>query len=322
MSGFFRPCHAFAGRMFAIVLLACLGPRTSAANPLFRTNDSVAFLGGSAVVSIDREGLLETLLTLAHPQHHLRFRTLAWEGDTVFSQPRELNFPRTPQLLRTSATTVACLAFGSLEALDRSVSPDAFRTAYRSLLDQLRPVCPRLVLVVPPPFESKPPPLPDFTEANQRLDRLAEIIRALAEEQHLPHIDLSLAFRGEPSPEAWSYDGRELTPLGHRKLAAAWARHLEHPALAHQALSPRFWQRPDIQPVLQTVRDKNRLWFDAWRPMNWAFLAGDRTEQQASRDHRDPSIRWFPMEMDQYPALIAEAETRIESLATQVRFEP
>jgi aryl-alcohol dehydrogenase-like predicted oxidoreductase len=70
------------------------------------------------------------------------------------------------------------------------------------------------------------------------------------------------------------------------------------------------------------VKSKNQLWFHAWRPMNWAFLAGDRTEQQASRDHRDPKIRWFPAEMEQYGPLVTEADARIESLAAQIQPVP
>ncbi|HMO66627.1 MAG TPA: hypothetical protein PKE47_15630, partial [Verrucomicrobiota bacterium] len=69
----------------------------------------------------------------------------------------------------------------------------------------------------------------------------------------------------------------------------------------------------------QAVIAKNRLWHGYWRPANWAFLWGDRTEQPSSRDHRDRSVRWFPAEMEEFVPLIREAEARIESLAAQVR---
>ena len=63
----------------------------------------------------------------------------------------------------------------------------------------------------------------------------------------------------------------------------------------------------------QAILRKNRLWFDYWRPMNWAFLAGDRTEQPSSRDHRDPSMRWFPKEMQEFLPLIQEKESEIRT---------
>ena len=46
-------------------------------------------------------------------------------------------------------------------------------------------------------------------------------------------------------------------------------------------------RHPLANVVLHALRQlliaKNRLWFDYWRPQNWAFLAGDRTAQPSSR---------------------------------------
>ena len=49
--------------------------------------------------------------------------------------------------------------------------------------------------------------------------------------------------------------------------------------------------------------------------MNWAFLGGDRIEQPSSRDHRDPKVRWFPGELEQFGPLIEQAEAMIGELA-------
>lgn len=291
----------------------------SSAAPLFRTNDVIAFVGGASVVAADHAGLLETILTVTHPNHRLRFRCIAWEGDSVFAQPRELNFPSTPQLLRNSEATVVCVQFGSVEALDPTLDVDAFRAAYARRLDDLQTVVPRVIVVIPPPFEPQPPPLPDYTRANDALAHLARSLRSLALERQLPMIDLHQAFERQPPPAAWTHDGRELTPAGHRAVAAAWARELNRPALADHAQSTALWNRPDIAELHQAVSAKNRLWFHSWRPMNWAFLAGDRTEQQASRDHQNREIRWFPAEIQAFGPLITEAERRIESLAAQLQ---
>src|SRR6266446_3256251 len=73
---------------------------------------------------------------------------------------------------------------------------------------------------------------------------------------------------------------------------------------------------PDsAERLRQMIQAKNRLWFDYWRPMNWAFLHGDRTEQPSSRDHRDPKIRWFPEEMEKFRPLIEAKEKEIWSAA-------
>ena len=294
----------------------------ASAGPLFQTNDVVAFVGGASVIATDQAGLLESVLTLAHPGHKLRFRALAWEGDTVFSQPRELNFPSLPQLLRNAHVSAVCVQFGALEALDRSVTTDSFREGYRRLVNDIAAVCPRVVIVVPPPFEPKAPPLPDFTAANEALAQFAQVARRLAEERRLHVIDLHREFLQPPPGAAWTHDGRDPTAFGHRQLAAAWARQLGLPAFADRTATPGFWERPEIAQLQVAVKSKNQLWFHAWRPMNWAFLAGDRTEQQASRDHRDPKIRWFPAEMEQYGPLVTEADARIESLAAQIQIAP
>src|SRR5688572_26586998 len=55
------------------------------------TNDCVVFLGGTATVGDARHAFVETLLTARYPGKNIRFRNMAWEGDTVFRQERPLN---------------------------------------------------------------------------------------------------------------------------------------------------------------------------------------------------------------------------------------
>ncbi|MGZ8940040.1 MAG: hypothetical protein ACXW32_12580, partial [Limisphaerales bacterium] len=76
------------------------------------------------------------------------------------------------------------------------------------------------------------------------------------------------------------------------------------------------WSDAKLEKLRQLIISKNRLWFDYWRPQNWAFLAGDRTEQPSSRDHRDPKLRWFPKEMERFLALIADKENEISLAAS------
>ncbi|MGE3309011.1 MAG: GDSL-type esterase/lipase family protein [Limisphaerales bacterium] len=305
----------------AVAFLSASGLPSSAAS-WFRTNDVVAFLGGSSVVAAEQAGFLETTLTLAHPGYRLRFRSLGWEGDSVFERPRELNFPDTPHLLRQCGATVVVLEFGTLEARDPGFKLTAFLDAYRGLIDSLGTDVRRSVVVIPPPLEAKPPPLPDFSRANVVLAELADAVRTLAGERHLPVIDLHESFTRQPPTAPRTHDGLDPTPAGHRAIAAAWAQALGRQALAVQVRDPAFWNRADIAALHEAVRTKNRLWFDAWRPMNWAFLAGDRTEQQASRDHLDRTVRWFPAEMRQFDPLIVEAEIRVESLSAQIQIAP
>lgn len=306
-----------------LLAFALPGAASAAVRPL-RTNDVIVVLGGANAVAAGQSGHLETLLQAAHPGHRLRFRSLAWEGDTVAAQPREVNFPASAELLAREGATLALLDFGQSEALDPAMTPAAFRAAYARRLDELGRVTPRLVLLTPPPFGNPPGEAgPDLAAARERLAELTVVIRDLAAERRLPVADV---FDGLTGPEVdaagLTSDGRQLTDFGQAQAAFAVA-----PALAPALGAPprpgveadgRFVS-PGLEALRQAVVAKNRLWHACWRPTNWAFLGGDRTEQPSSRDHRDRNVRWFPAEMEEHGPLIREAETRVESLAAQVR---
>lgn len=294
------------------------GAEPVAALPL-RTNDVVAFLGGANVVAAQQSGHVETLLTLAQPRHRLRFRSLAWEGDTVFARPRELNFPSLADQLRRTGATVAVLQFGQTESMAGEAKLDEFVRAYERLLDTCAPATPRLVLVTPPPFENPGDPrLPNLSAHNASLGRYAEAIRKLAAKRGAALVDLAQELSADHSPARLTADGWQWTPAGHARVAAAFARQLGVGEVALRAGTgdaAGSWSGAAFDEVRRAVTAKNALWFHYSRPTNWAFLAGDRTEQASSRDHRDRSIRWFPGELEQFAPLLADAEKHLDQLA-------
>src|SRR5882757_9444953 len=86
-----------------------------AADPLFQPHDVVAFVGGEDMVAMSEYGYLEALLSRTLPEAQLRFRNLAWEGDTVFEQRRDLNFPPMEAQLDKVKATVVIAQFGEME---------------------------------------------------------------------------------------------------------------------------------------------------------------------------------------------------------------
>jgi hypothetical protein len=117
-------------------------------------------------------------------------------------------------------------------------------------------------------------------------------------------------------------DGIHLTSYGQGAFAKVFAQKIGLEEIVQKAgalQSDGVWANPVFEQLRQQVISKNRLWFNYWRPQNWAFLGGDRTEQPSSRDHRDPKIRWFPEEMKRYTSLISDAETKIEEAANATR---
>ena len=104
-------------------------------------------------------------------------------------------------------------------------------------------------------------------------------------------------------------------------VARAFAQQLGLGKFARRAGEPDkngAWPNARFEHLRQTVVAKNKLWFDYWRPQNWAFLAGDRTSQPSSRDHRDPKKRWFPEEMEKFLPLIAVEEGTIWETAAKL----
>jgi hypothetical protein len=276
----------------------------------FKERDIIAFVGGADVAAAQYTGHLETLLAVAHPA--LRFRNFGWEGDTVFAQPRDYNFPPLPEHIRKAGATVVFVQFGRMEVF--ADKREQFRAAYQKLLDTFGQITPRLVLVTPIPFEPAPAPLPDLSGRNSDLEKIVATIHEIGKQRQLPVLDLFGALRRQT--ETLTEDGLQLTSKGHGIVALAFATELgselKNPPKISDAGS---WADPRFESLRQLIIAKNRLWFDYWRPQNWAFLGGDRVEQPSSRDHRDPKIRWFPEEIQKFQPLIAQKESEIAALA-------
>jgi len=281
--------------------------------------DVVAFVGGSDVAAALESGHEEALLTARFRGLGVRFRNFGWEGDTVHSQPRDVGFPPLSLHLQRAGVTVAVLQFGRGESLSgRAGLPDFVRD-YGKLLDGCARQTPRLVLVTPPPFEQGGALLPDLAKHNADLAAFSQAIRDLARDRKLSLVDLFAELGGESHHEPrLTSDGLQLTPRGHALVARAFARQLGFGELADAAGAPDangVWANAKFERLREAIVAKDRLWFNYWRPQNWAFLGGDRTEQPSSRDHRDPKIRWFPSEMEKFVPLIEAKEREIAELA-------
>src|SRR5206468_4043244 len=202
----------------------------------------------------------------------VRFRNFGWEGDTVYTQPRDVGFPSLKEHLRRAGVSVIALQFGRSEALSGRGGLAAFVSDYQKLLDECARQTPRLALVTPPPFEKGGGWLPDLSA------RKADLARAFARQ------------------------------LGFENVADA----------AGAADEQGVWSNAAFERLRQVVVAKNQLWFNYWRPQNWAFLGGDRTEQPSSRDYRNPAIRWFPAEMEKFVPLIEAKEREIAELVNKL----
>ncbi len=260
------------------------------------TGEVIAVLGGTEAVAMMEDGTMEALMLTQFPGSRVKVRSLAWEADTVFRQDRPMNFGGLKQQLVRSGATAAMLMFGRQECLERG---EAGLADFRAELDKVVMLCaevtPRLVLLEPPAFEG------ELSKHNATLKTYAAVMAEVAK----AHGALFAAQDGELKPES-TRDGLNLTSTGAGQLgmrvAGLWNGDLQSPDARLKTL----------------IGEKNRLWHRYWRPANWAFLHGDRTSQPSSRDHTDPTQRWFPGEVEQYKPLIEAKENEIWKLANEL----
>jgi hypothetical protein len=305
-------------------LVALLLGTTVKAAPLFRPNDVVALVGGEDMVAASEFGELELLITAAYPDHRLRFRSLAWEGDTVYEQRRDLNYPKLEEQLEKIGATVVICQFGSMECFDGEEKVVQFVAAYRVLLHRLTAAGKRRAIILTPcDFEQSSPlasPLRPWAPTlipKERKELLEQYQRAVlrlpaevGKELEIEAVDVTNLGLDDADLQR---DGIHLTSAGHAALAQAFALKKKIP------VEQRARQNGSALARLhQLINEKNRLWFHYYRPQNWAFLAGDRTSQPSSRDHKDPNKRWFPEELEQFLPLIAAKETAIAEVAGQL----
>ena len=330
-----RPVKSLFSLLIALVSFgANLSADTVA--PFFKPGDVVALVGGEDMVALAEEGWLETLVTWAQPKDRIRFRSLAWEGDTVFEQRRDLNYPTLEaQLDKIGATVVIC-EFGKMESLAGKEGVAAFSEAYGRLIDRLNPQgildllngrrAIRVFLVMKPTWFERPPEgalfqgLPDMTVHNY--DLFAYYRTAIPKVGYKHHAS-TIASEADTWPISTTgryptRDGIHLAPSGQAKRAAGLAEYLGLGS-RYDLLRAVSNEAAPIGALRTAIAAKNRMWFHYSRPQNWAFLNGDRTTQPSSRDHRDPSKRWFPEEMKQWLPLIDAKEEEIWSLAAQIK---
>jgi len=279
--------------------------------------ETIVFAGQTNMVRQQQVGALEAQLAVEYARQKPRFRSMAWEGDTVYQQWRDLNFGGWQVQLDWVGATAIIAWFGQTEALNGKAKLDDFITAYGKLIDEWSKRTKRIVLISPMPFE-KPSAangatnLPDHSAKNQDVKAFADAIRTLAASRGLVYVDLYTpyvdrdalrALSGGRSDEPITQNGIHLNARGQVIIGNLIATTLESPYRSSHALDS----------ARQAIVEKNQLWFDNWRPMNWAFAYGDRTHVpygQAIGEH--PPLK---VEFEDFKPLIKTADEKIHELA-------
>lgn len=265
-------------------------------------DETIALLGGTMVTQMEAHGFFESAIQVAFPEHRLQVRNLGWSGDTVYRQQRPMYFytekgdgaeGSLPDQREKIVPGTIVVAFGRMESLDGVASLESFKDAYRGLLQSLGKLSGRLVVVEPVAFAAVGPASELAKERNAVLALYQEEIRKLAEDCGARYVRMSGFVAAD-----FARNGLDLSEAGQLRLA-------EQLAVVWGASVNR------APALLEAIREKDQLWNQYHRPTNWAFLFGDRQHVPSSRDHEDPSQRWFVKEIQALPALISAADSVI-----------
>ena len=298
------------------ILLAGGAPVLGAAEPFFKPNDVVALVGGGDMALMRDHPGIELLVRQQRGLSGVRFRILAQEGDTVFEQFRDLNFPSWEEQLGKVGATVVITQFGRMESLAGAERLPEFIAAYEAAIEPIRGRGRRLVIMSPmalgpPPSGAGAPTDSEARPASKRSmamqPRRENWPAGAAGASSISPGETRRLFSCRWQPLAEVILPRAITTDGFRD---SWPEHLGSRGLC---------RRQFTSPSCRCVKQKNTLWFHYWRPQNWAFLAGDRTEQPSSRDHRDPTKRWFPAEMETWLPLVEAKEKEIQTMIESSR---
>lgn len=269
-----------------------------------KDGDVIAVLGGTEAVGLVESAWFESALMIFAAGKKVAVRDLSWEADTTLRQDRPMNFGSLAQQLQRTGTTTVMLMFGRQDCIEMGAGgAQAFYDALEKIVKTCAAQTRRIVIIGPVPFEKKELPLPDLSTRNTALSAYSDAAYAMAENEHCLFVDVLREWPKDA--KNWTSDGLTLTDTGQRILARLIATHLWN----DQALDA------NSGPLRKLIIEKNKLWHDYWRPSNWAFLHGDRTAQPSSRDHLNPSARWFPAELERYLELIELKERDIRRQA-------
>ena len=277
-----------------------------------RPGETIAWIGGTEIVDLDRYGFLEAGMQLTWPELGLRWRNLAWQGDTVYRQARPLYFytkvgdPQPgsiPDHRERTEPGIVFIAFGKMESLEGTERLPDFVAAYTKLIDDLLPLTNRIVLVEPTPFFESGPAAARAGGRNTVLASYGEAIERLASERKLLFVRAAADWKA-----GLSDNGVHLNESGQLVLANSLLDQIGAGVRKAENMSPALHD---------AIARKNLLWQQYYRPTNWAFLFGDRQHVPASRDVEKREERWFVREIDALPALIAGAEADIQRYAKE-----
>jgi hypothetical protein len=274
-------------RLVGVALLCVVSIGVNAKEPLLKPNDTLALVGGTFIERMQATSALEDQLYCRQPDWNLRVRNLGWSGDDVYGFARKVfdtnaqrGFERLINDLKIAKPTVVLVAYGFAEASNGPAATDSFEPGLRKLVDALRGMNARVILMKP--FSLPGVRTPGYAE---QIDRCGIAVEKVAQETQSAVVSAKC--------DLWTDDGLAPSESGYDTVGEQLASQLVG--------GERCAAESDVQRL---IVEKNELFFHRHRPQNETYLMLFRKHEQGNN----------VVELPQFDPLIDSLEQRIWSL--------
>tara|TARA_B100001059_G_scaffold115631_3_gene115943 strand:+ start:11521 stop:12474 length:954 start_codon:yes stop_codon:yes gene_type:complete len=301
-------------KVLSLIIASLISFHGEAVGDVFSPGDRISIVGNTFAERMQLNGHFEAAMQAALPDHDLSIRNYGWSGDEVALQPRPYKFMGMDEWLRRHQTDVLIACFGMNESYAGYEGLSDFKRDLEAWMDDHLSTSyndegpPRIILVSPIAHEDLGPPLPDGEDHNFILDRYVRVMRQVALRKGALFIDLF-----DPTRDAMRISDEPLTINGiHPNQAGYRLVACEMLAAMGIDVSPESDVTADERQLHEVLREsvleKNRLFFQRWRPVNTEYVYGRRHEPYGTEN--------FPDEMVELDRLIGVAETRLWTVPT------
>ena len=251
--------------------------------------DHVVFIGNTLFDRGAQFPHFEAMLLKGHADKQLVVRTLAWSADEVDLMPRPTNFGTLNQHLFAQKADVIFAAFGFNESFGGLEKLADFKLRLAALLQELKThayngkAAPRVVLVSPIANEN----VTGVPAADMNNARLAAYTQAMNEVAAAQKVGFANVFEPMlPAMKGLTFNGVHLEDKGYAVFGEALYR-------ATFEVSA-----PETTPELRAaIADKNRQFFQRYRPLNGFYYTGERNKDYGYLDFL-PAMRSFDVMVD------------------------
>ncbi len=281
--------------MLWLGLLAATGT-AAAADPILRSGDSLALVGGTFIERMQANPWLEAELQLRRSDWQLRVRNLGWSGDDVhgfarkvFDPNPEKGFQRLQYDLDLANPTAVLLAYGFAEASNGGDAVERFEPGLVRLVESQLERQRRVILMRP------------FVLPGVRTKGYEDSIRACAETVDRVGERFGLPVIGVTCDD-FIVDGLLPSERGYRDIASQLAERLVGGSADAVEAIASTQQGGELGRL---ILRKDELFFHRHRPQNETYLLLFRKHEQGNN----------AVELPQFDPLIDELESQIWRLA-------